>query len=85
MNITGYNLLCEGKNCSGIVCENDLCLSSRLVDKLFVIFNVVNTGKSVLFISEKLTVFLKGENVLIGINALFVKSIKAYKMISDLV
>jgi hypothetical protein len=56
VNIAVKNTLGVVKNCSGIVCKDDLALCALFTDERFVVFNVINSGEAVLLVAEKLAV-----------------------------
>ena len=85
MNITAEYVLCVVKDRLGIVCEDYFAIRTATANKLLVVFNVVDTCESMLFIAEQLTVFFESEHVLVWVNALFVYRIEADKMIAHLV
>ena len=85
MDVAGEHVLGVVKDSSGVVCKNNLALSALFLDERLVVFNVVDTCKAVLLVAEKLAVFLKVEHVLVRINTLFIKLIKADEMVSNLV
>ena len=85
VNVAVNYVLRIAENSARIVSKNDLRLSPRLANERFVVFYVVNTRESMLLVAEKLAVLCKRENVLVRINALFIKSIEAYKMVTNLV
>ena len=85
VDITAEHVLCVGEDRLCIVCKNDLCLSTAFADEALVVCNVVNTGKGVLLVAKQFAILCKSEHVAIGIYALFVNGIKAYKMVSNLV
>ena len=82
MNVTVKNVLCVVKNNSGIVCENYLNVSSALANERFVIFNVVDTRKRVLFIAEELAVLLESKNICVWVDTLLIESIEADKVVT---
>ena len=68
-----------------LVGKDNFNIGTAFTDKVAVILNVVNTGKLVLSVAEKLAVFFKRENIGIGIDSGFVHLIEADEMVADLV
>ena len=67
MYITVDNVLCIIKDSLCLVCKDDLYITACLLDKVTVVFNVVNTCELVLSVSEKLSVLFKCEYITVGI------------------
>ena len=82
MYITVDNVLCVIKDSLCLICEYDLYITACLLDKVAVVFNIVNTGELMLSVSEKFSVLFKCEHIAVGIYSSLVDLVEAYKLVS---
>ena len=52
MDITAKNVLCIVQDRTAVICKDDLHICTAFADQVFIIFNIVDTGESVLFVAK---------------------------------
>ena len=82
MNAGNDYIVCVFEDCCRIICQNNLAVT---FSSIFVELNVIHTGKFMLVVSEKLSVFFQGKYVGVRIYARIVNLIPGKKCISNLI
>ena len=85
MNVAGEYILGVIQDGTGVIGKDDLALATHFPDQLGVVLHIVHTGEGVLDIAKQFPVFLFAEDILIGVNALFIHQIPVDEVVAHFV